>query len=140
MSEDLLQMVNEELLLVLAPFGFRIVDHHVAEVFDNAYVVLEAPALRIRVLRERSILVLDIGPTSEPNTWFDSTVVMDYLGLSSEGGFHDRNARRMLRGVGAFITSMWKELTAVFSQHQISTAKQQLNALREQRAAKRYGR
>lgn len=139
MSEDLLQLVNEELLPALAPLGFRIVESETAESFDNAYVVLEAPTLRVQVLRERSIVVLGVGPTSEPNTWFDSAVLMDYLGLSPDGGFHDRDARGVLRGTGAFITSMWSELTTMFGGQQVITTKQELNALREQRAATRYG-
>lgn len=139
MSEDLLKLVNEELLPTLAPFGFRVVESEAAESFDNAYVVLEAPALRIRVLRERSIVVLDVGPTSEPNTWFDSAVLMDYLGLSPDGGFHDRDARGVLRGAGAFIVSMWNDLTAKFGRHQLAVTKKELSAVREQRAARLFG-
>lgn len=139
MPEDLLQLVNEELLPTLAPLGFRVVESEAAESFDNAYVVLEAQELRVQVLRERSVVVLAMGPTFEPNTWFDSAVLMDYLGLSPEGGFHDRDARGVLRGAGAFITSMWKELTIMFGQQRVVTTKQELNALREQRAATRYG-
>ena len=58
---------------------------------EEAQRSLLESALRVRVLRERSIVVLDVGPASEPNTWFDSAVVMDYLGLSSDAGFHDRD-------------------------------------------------
>lgn len=139
MSEKLLQLVIEELLPALAPLGFRVVESEAAESFDNAYVVLEAPTLRVQVLRERSIVLLAIAPTSEPNTWFDSAVLMDYLGLSPDGGFHDRDARGVLRGAGAFITSMWSELTTMFGEQQVVITKQELNTLREQRAAARYG-
>jgi hypothetical protein len=139
MSEDLLNLVNEELMVALAPLDFRVVSSEVADVFDNATVVLEAPALRIRVLRERSIVVLDIGPAFEPNTWFDSAVVMDYLGLSTDAGFHDRDARGVLRGAGAFLTSMWKELTTKFERHQFTNTKKELSSLREDRALRLFG-
>lgn len=139
MPEDLLKLVNEELLPGLKPLGFRVVSSAVADVFDNANVVLEASSLRVRVLRERSVVVLDVGPASEPNTWFDSAVVTDYLGLSADAGLHDRDARGVLRGSGAFITSMWSELTAKFGKQQLPNTKEELTALREERARRLFG-
>lgn len=91
------------------------------------------------MLRERSIVVLDIGPVSEQNTWFDSAVVMDYLGLSPDVGFHDRNVRGVLSGAGAFITTMWGELTAKFGPQQLTKTKKGLTALREERAVRLFG-
>lgn len=139
MSEDLLDLVNAELLPVIAPLGFAVVQSETSPSFDNANVVLQAPALRLRVVRERGQVFLDIGPHSEPGTWFDSAVVMDYLGLSSSAGFHDEDARGMLRGAGAFVTSMWRELTANFSSQQLAVTKKELRSLAEQRAAKLFG-
>jgi len=139
MTEALLDLVNAELLPTIAPLGFKVVETDVSEWFDNAYVILEAPALRVRVLRERSIVVVGFGPTSEPGTWFDSAVLVDYLGLSANAGFHDRDARGVLRGAGAFITSMWNELTAKFSPPELATTKKELRALAEERAAKMFG-
>jgi hypothetical protein len=139
MSDDLLKLVGEELVPVLAPLGFRVVASEVADVFDNASVVLESPAFRIRVLRERSIVVLDLGPRAEPGTWFDSAVVMEYLGLSTEAGFHDRDARGVIHGVGLFIQSMWDELTTMFGPDRVEITKDELHALREERAARLFG-
>ena len=95
--------------------------------------------MRIRVLRERGIVVLDVGPVTEPNTWFDSAVVMEYLGLSSDSGFHDRDARDVLRGAGAFVTSMWTELTTKFSPQELAHTKHELIVLREERAIRLFG-
>lgn len=138
MTGNLLELVNEELLPALTPLGFRVASSEVADVFDNAAVVLEAPALRVRVLRERSIVVLDVGSVSEQNTWFDSAVVMDYLGLSTDAGFHDRNVRGVLSGAGEFITTMWGELTAKFGPQQFAKTKKDLTALREERAVRLF--
>lgn len=44
MTGDLLELVNEELLPALTPLGFRVASSEVTDVFDNAAVVLEAPA------------------------------------------------------------------------------------------------
>lgn len=139
MTNDLLSLVDIDLLPLLAPLGFRVVASEVADVFDNASVVLEAPALRLRILRERSIVVLDVGPPSEPDTWFDSAVVMEYVGLSPDAGFHDSDAQGVLRGVGLFVRSMWEELTEMFKPESVPHTKQNLVMLREERAARLFG-
>lgn len=139
MSDVFLKLVSDELLPILAPFGFQVVSSEIADVFDNASVELEAPALRVRVLRERSIVVLDLGPSSEAGTWFDSAVVMEYLRLSADAGFHDRDARGVLRGAGLFIRSMWDELTTMFGPEKLPITKKELVTLREERAARLFG-
>jgi hypothetical protein len=139
MPEDLLNLVNEELLAVLTPLGFEVVHSETSDSFDNGSVLLEAPDLRIRIVRERGQVFADFGPPSEPNTWFDSAVVTDYLGLSSRAGFHDRNARGVLQGVGAFVTSFHDELGAKFDRQHLANAKKELDALKEIRAAKLFG-
>src|SRR4051812_10415344 len=98
MSDDLLDLVKIELLPVVETLGFRVVENQTGRSFDNASVTLHPPFLRLRVVRDRGRMFLDIGPPSPANTWFDSAVVVDYLGLSDNAGFHDEDARRMLRG------------------------------------------
>lgn len=140
MAEELLELVNAELLPVIGPLGFTVVQSETADAFDNASVVLQAPALRIRVVRERSQVFIDVGPASEPGTWFDSAVVIDYLGISPKAGFHDRDASGVLRGAGAFITAMWRELTTKFGLQRLAATKKDLISLRDERAAKLFDR
>jgi hypothetical protein len=45
----------------------------------------------------------------------------------------------MLRGAGAFVTSMWRELIANFSPQQLAVTKKELRSVAEQRAAKMFG-
>lgn len=139
MHDALLTLVESELLPAIAPLGFVVAHSETSDSFGNASVILQAPALRLRVIRERSQIFLDVGPTSEPSTWFDSAVVIDYLGLSANGGFHAEDARRVLRSAGAFVTAMWSELTAKFNGAQLPATKRELQALAEQRAAKMFG-
>src|SRR5438067_9622710 len=98
MSEALVDLVNAKLLSAIVRFGFTVVRSEMSDSFDNANVTLQAPALRLRVIRGRSQIFLDIGPSSEPGTWFDSAVVIDYLGLSARAGFRDEDARGVLHG------------------------------------------
>jgi hypothetical protein len=101
MSVPLLAVVKECLLPSLEPLGFSVADSDVSTSFDDATVTLQAPKLRLRVVRERSLHFVDFGAVSTPQNWFDSAVVIDYLGLSAQAGFRDRNARVVLAGVGA---------------------------------------
>jgi hypothetical protein len=140
MPANLLELVTRELLPTIAPLGFRVAESEQANVFDNASVVLESPALRIRVIRERGIVVLDLGPTTHPNSWFDSAVVIEYLGLSDDAGFHDRHVHDVLHGVGVFIRSMWVELQREFAEPQLAATTQALTILRQQRATRLFGR
>lgn len=139
MAEDLLELVRTALIPALAPRSFEVVESETAESFDNAYVVVQAPELRIRILRERSQIFADFGSPSEPNTWFDSAVIMDHLGLSTDGGFHDSDARGVLHGVSTFVAACWTALTEMFDQSHLGATKQELEVLKEKRAAKLFG-
>ena len=137
-SEDLLRLVETELLPALDS-DFHVVSSEVSESFDNANVELQSPGLRIRVVRERGRVFADFGPVSEPNTWFDSAVLIDYLGLSPDAGFHDRDARRVLHGIAAFVTSLFSELREKFDPQHLAATKRDLEALMKERAAKLFG-
>jgi hypothetical protein len=63
-TEALLDLVNTELLPRIAPLGFKVVETDVSESFDNAAVTLQGPAFRVRVVRERSIVFVDLGPNA----------------------------------------------------------------------------
>jgi hypothetical protein len=139
MSESLLALVKECLLPSLEPLGFSVADSDVSTSFDDATVTLQAPKLRLRVVRERSLLFVDFGAVSTPQNWFDSAVVIDYLGLSAQAGFHDRNARVVLAGVGALVRAFQVELETRFSPSCLATTTSALTALRNARASTLFG-
>ena len=56
-----LDRVNVELMPAIAPLGFAVVQSSVADSFDNASVELEGLAFRLRALRERGDVFVDIG-------------------------------------------------------------------------------
>lgn len=139
MNSDLLAIVETDLMPVLAPLGFSIADSAVSESFDNAFVIVEGADVRLRVLRERGTVFLDLAPTPVPNDWVDSAVVMDFLGLSGDGGFHGRETREVVAGIGAFITGLLSELEVTFNKEQWSSTKQALQDLKERRARRLFG-
>jgi hypothetical protein len=139
MPEPLLALVKECLLPALEPLGFSVTHGDVSTSFDDATVTLQAPKLRIRIVRERSLLFADFGAVSTPHSWFDSAVVIDYLGLSAEAGFHDRSARVVLAGVGAFVHAFQAEHEMRFSPSHLATTTAALTALRNARASTLFG-
>jgi hypothetical protein len=139
MTFNLLAEVQATLLPQTTSFGFAITDHRESASFGDALVVLQSGDVRARVVRDRSQLFADLGSAAEPGTWFDSAIVMDLLGLSASGGFHERDATRVLNGLGAFIQSFWPELASMFSSEKFAVTKQQLEALQRNRAEKRFG-
>jgi hypothetical protein len=65
-------------------------------------------------------------------------VVIDYLGLSAQAGFHDRNARAVLAGVGLFVRAYQAELEMRFSPAYLATTTAALTALKNARAEARF--
>jgi hypothetical protein len=139
MSEPLLALVQESLLPALEPLGFSVAHSDVSASFDNAMVTLQSSKLQLRIVRERGLLFADFGPASTPGSWFDSAVVIDYLGLSAESGIHDRNARVVLAGMSAFVRACQAELEMHFSPSHLAATTSALTALRNARASTLVG-
>lgn len=137
-EKSLLEILGAHTLPVLAERGFSVVSYEESESFDNAVVILGSPQLRLRIIRERRQFFLDIGCVAEPDTWFDSAVVFDYLGLSSNGGFHGRE-EASIRKMCEFVVVMWKELVLAFAPTSFNKTKKDLEALRDRRAAHLFG-
>jgi hypothetical protein len=138
-SDRFIDLVSRELLPKLREFSYSVADQEQADSFDNASVVLHSPDLRIRLVRERGQVFADFGPSSEPNVWYDSAVIVEFLGLSTDGGFHDRDAHRAMEGIAGFVKSFQRELAAKFANPELSATKQALDELREVRAERLFG-
>ncbi|MBI4502415.1 MAG: hypothetical protein HY700_14795 [Gemmatimonadetes bacterium] len=135
----LLAEIERNLLPAVSSLAIQVVDHQESDSFDNAVVVLQAGELRIRLVRERSYLFVDFGSTAEPNTWFDSAVVLDHLGLSEDAGFHDRRVQHVLAGLASLLKSFGTELFSLFVSSNFNVTKSGLSELQKSRAARRLG-
>jgi hypothetical protein len=135
-----LDLLQAELLPAISPVGFVVVRNECFDSFDNAVVELHAPALRLRVVRERSQVFVDIGPASEPGTWVDSDLVLEHLGLMSSTSHRSREASPVLRGIAALVVSNLAELSMLFDPQHLAATKRAIEVLGEQRAVKLFGR
>jgi hypothetical protein len=136
---DLLAQIEATLLPLVSCLNLRVIDHSESGSFDNASVTLEGGDLRLRILRERSQVFVDLGPAWDPQSSFDSAVFMDCLGLSDDAGFHDRDAGAVMRGLGSFLRSFADELRNKFSRANFAVTKAELTTLRNARPAARLG-
>ena len=135
----LLAQVEATLLPLVPSLNLKVIDHSESTSFDNASVTLEGGNLRVRIVRERSQVFVDLGPVCDPQSSFDSAVVMDYLGLSEDAGFHNRDADAVLRGLSSFLRSFSPELSEKFTRANFEITKAELTRLRNARAAARLG-
>ena len=138
-TPSLVSLVREHLMPTLSPLGYHVVSDERSDAFDNALVVVEGPELRIRVVRERSQVFVDFGSVAEPAVWFDSTVVMEFLGLRNGDGWHSTHAKTVLRELGAFLCGHKALLTETFDPSSFQTVKSRLAAVREKQSAERCG-
>ena len=60
---------------VLQGHGFGIVEAVDSESFDNGYVIAASPDFRLRFVRDRGFVSVEIARTSAPDDWYDAEVV-----------------------------------------------------------------
>jgi hypothetical protein len=119
--------------------GFSIVEERKSEAFGDALVVLQSGDFRLRIVRDRSQIFADFGSAAEPETWFDSTIVMQALGLTTQPLFGGTDPQSVLPSLAAFLKSFWSELMAMFDLRHFAATKAQLTELQDARATKRWG-
>ncbi|HEX8717392.1 MAG TPA: hypothetical protein VF722_10505 [Gemmatimonadaceae bacterium] len=139
MPEDLLQSVNTTLLPAIQPLGFEVVDSRVFDSFDNALVVLCSSSLRIRIARERGQILVDFGPPTQHNLWFDSDIILEHLQLSTDRSFVGTSATNVLRGLGAFILAFSDDLRRMFDSTHLAGTTHEMDKLKERRAKRLFG-
>jgi hypothetical protein len=136
---DLLEGVQTLLLPRVAALGLTLVSHQESDSFDNADVTLRSGNVVARVYRERSIVFLDLASTHTPHKFFDSSLVMDYLGLSKDAGFHSRDLDTVLGGIASFLVAFWQHLSSAFGSENVIQTNTDLAALAKKRDAERWG-
>ena len=138
-NADLLEAVNVLLLPQVDRLGLQIADHQEGGSFDNATVTLTGLNVRVRVYRERGIIHMEVASTHSPHAWMDSAVLMEYLGLSREGGFHGTSLSVVMEGIGSFLNASWDELNRVFGQSSFRETNRALDSVRAEQSVRRWG-
>lgn len=138
-ATGLRELVEALLMPQVAHLGFRVVSYEQAKVFDNAMVVAQGHELRVRVVRERGEVFVDFGSTAQPAVWFDSSVVMEYLGLRGSDGWHSSDAQAVLSDLGGFIAEHVRALEGKFALSEFAMTRKELVVVRERQDIARWG-
>jgi hypothetical protein len=113
--------------------GFAIVGQQQSDSFGDALVILQSGDVRLRIVRDRLQLFADLGSAAETDNWFDSTFVMQALGLTTKPVFGGTDAHVVLPSMAAFLRAMWPELVTMFDRRNFATSKKQLGKLEDVR-------
>ncbi len=87
-SISLKQEVAEHLPWLLEDYGLKIVEEAFDPLsFGNSLVVFESNDMRVRFIRERGQVTVEVASCSDPNTWWDLDHVCEIIsGHSTSSG------------------------------------------------------
>lgn len=111
----------------------RVVEEEVANSFDNAEVVLRGDEIRVRIVRERGQVFVDLRPSFGPTEWVDSAHVRWLL-----TGVEPGTAEWKLPDLAAWLESNLHELGSRFSASKYRQTLTELRWLREESARRRF--
>lgn len=107
--------------------------------FDNAYLDLRYGELLIRVTRERGRIFASFASTSDPDEWYDWSVVREFL--SDEGHLppsQDRGVLHSLERLRGFLDQSLEDVEAAFRRDRYRGTKVRLRVLEELSRVKRF--
>jgi hypothetical protein len=77
LTNPLVRLITERMPWLFADHRFKIVDSsYDARSFGNCIVTLESEALRLRFTRDRGISFAELAAQSDPEYWFDVSVLL----------------------------------------------------------------
>lgn len=132
-------LVEKDLLPCVGSIPLKVVSHSEPSSFDNAEVILTAGNVHLRVIRERGLVFVDIGPTSSPGVWFNSSIVFEFLDLSAVAGWHEESGEVAMAGLCSFLKSCWAELNTAFCSSAVEASTSRLREIAEVQAKRRFG-
>jgi hypothetical protein len=80
--------VKRHLRYLIDDYGFLVAHQENLRIFDNCLVVLQSNDCRVRIVRDRGTVLIDVGPLSAPNVhrlsgspdpWFDVYTAVAFL-------------------------------------------------------------
>lgn len=119
-------------------FGFAVVDEARSQAgFGNAYVILQNNDMRVRLVKDRSQLFLDIGPLSDPNTWWDMSLVRRLVGAEDRAAPPPPAVDRIVED-GGFIHAHYTHLKRLLQSDVLSETSRAMKALARERAQQMF--
>lgn len=123
----------------LSPLGFTCRATERSEAFGNAWVILEGGNLRLRLVRDRGQIFLDLGSMHDPDeNLFDSAIVVEHLNPGSRPEASNWSGEHSLKQIAQFVSILSSELQSAFSLQRYAGTTAALRAI-QARLASRFG-
>lgn len=79
---EILDQVKCSFSFLFDSYGFREISHvYSEESFGDFAVALQSGDLRLRIVRDKGQVFLDVGTLIDPNIWFDLRTVVEFIRL-----------------------------------------------------------
>lgn len=124
--------------------GFRLGRTQTIEGAGDAVVDFESATLRVRVLRDRGQVFLDVAPTEGhaaggTPTWFDLPILLEFLGAGDAATALLAGGQRDVRVVARLLQAHYDGIAGALGGPQAATVTPRLDQLRRARADARFG-
>jgi hypothetical protein len=139
MTSKLREAIESTLLSASPDLAFVVKEQQESASFGDSLVTLESGELRLRVTRDRGQVLVYFGSTVEPETWFDSQLVAETLGLGSSGGFVDSDIDQSVVALSLFLQTFGRELKQLFGSSEFPRTRARLRDLGMARADRLFG-
>ena len=119
--------------------GFRLADDTRRDSFGDAIVDFESATLRVRVLRDRGQVFVDVSPADGPPAWFDLPLLVKYLGDPDAASHLVASGQRDTQEAGDLLRAHYSEIEGLLGSSRSADVVRRLTSLRLARADRRFG-
>ena len=139
MTDDFLTQARAAFSFLEQTRGFRVVSHEARPSFGDALADFESPTLRVRVLRDRGQIFIDVAPAQDPPSWFDLPLLLTFLGEPDAAASLLAGGQSDMREVAALLRAHYDDIERTLGQSRSPDVVRRLGQLRLARAAARFG-
>lgn len=139
MVVDFLTEVRTAFSFLESARGFRLADETRSDSFGDAIVDFESATLRVRVLRDRGQVFVDISPADGTPAWFDLPLLLSHLGERDAAKVLIAGGQRDAQEAADLLRAHYSEVEAMLGSSRSGDVVRRLTELRLARADRRFG-
>lgn len=123
------EAVRRPLDFLFQRFGASIrSNHNFPRAFGNTILLIETKGLRLRVVRDRGTVRLDVAPLHEPNEWVDSAFAL--AALESESVESEISLDSAITSIARHLDPKFQPLQDAFAPNRYSATEQRIEQIR----------
>jgi hypothetical protein len=138
-ADDFLTQVGAAFSFLEQTRRFRLVSHEASPSFGDALADFESPTLRVRVLRDRGQIFVDVAPAQDPASWFDLPLLLTFVGEAEAAEALLAGGQEDVCRVAALLQANYDSIERALGQLRSPDVVRRLSQLRLARANARFG-